>query len=153
GHLGYQAACTKLSQYCYWPNMSKDMRELCNSCLHCLPTRGGVRIPRPLGEAIHGHSPNQVVHLDWLYIMPAEKKGTHNFQWNLIIRDDLSGYIRVTPAAVPDSIITVDALMDWRASSRTPDIIVTDMASYFMSAVMEEFTLRCNIKHHFTVAY
>ena len=85
--------------------------------------------------------------------MPAEKKGTHNFQWNLIIRDDLSGYIRVTPAAVPDSIITVDALMDWRASSRTPDTIVTDMASYFMSAVMEEFTLRCNIKHHFTVAY
>jgi hypothetical protein len=153
GHLGYQAACSKLSQYFYWPNMSKDMRELCNSCLHCIPTRGGMRIPRPLGEAVHGQKPNQVVHLDWLYIMPAEKDGKHNFQWNLIMRDDLSGYIRVTPAAVPDSIITVDALMDWRASSRTPDILVTDMASYFTSAVMKEFTLRCNMRHHFTVAY
>jgi len=95
-----------------------------------------VLVPRPLGEAVHGQKPNQVVHLDWLYIMPAEKKGKHNFQWNLIIRDDLSGYIRVTPAAVPDSITTVDALMDWRASSRTPSIIVTDMASYFMSELM-----------------
>jgi hypothetical protein len=85
--------------------------------------------------------------------MPAAKNGSHNFQWNLILRDDLSGYIRITPAAIPDSIVTVDALMEWRAASRTPEIIVTDMASYFMSAVMKEFTQRCNMRHHFTVAY
>jgi len=133
--------------------MHKDVLTLCKSCLHCLPARGGARVPRPLGEAVHGQHPNHVVHLDWIYIMPAEKNGSHKFQWNLILRDDLSGYIRITPAAVPDSIITVDALMDWRASSRTPDIIVTDMASYFMSSVMTEFTQRCNIKHHFVVAY
>ena len=153
GHLGYQAALAKLGEYFVWPNMSRDMRDFCNNCLHCLPTKGGARIPRPLGEAIHGQFPNQVVHLDWLYIMPAGNNESHQFQWNLILRDDLSGYIRITPAAIPNSIVTVDALMEWRASSRTPEIIVTDMASYFMSAVMKEFTQRCNMRHHFTVAY
>jgi len=153
GHIGYQVASAKLAEYFHWPNMHTDMRKLCSSCLHCLPTRGGIRIPRPLGEAVHGQYPNHVVHMDWIYVMPAEKKGSHNYQWNLILRDDLSGYVRITPAAIPDSIVTVDALMDWRASSRTPEIIVTDMASYFMSQVMKDFTQRCNMKHHFTVAY
>ena len=110
-------------------------------------------MPSPLGKEVHGQYPNHVVHLDWIYIMPVAKQSSHKFQWNLILRDDLSGFIRITPATIPDSIVTVDALMDWRASSRTPEIIVTDMASYFMSKVMKEFTQRCNMKHHFTVAY
>ena len=153
GHIGYQAALDKLNEYFFWPNMTADMREFCQSCLHCLPTRGGVRIPRPLGEAVHGQYPNHVIHLDWIYIMPAETNSLHKYQWNLIIRDDLSGYVRITPAAIPDCLLTVDALMDWRASSRTPKIMVTDMASYFVSSVMKEFTKRCNLEHHVTVAY
>ena len=153
GHIGYQAALQKLKEYFDWLNMTKDIKLLCTNCLHCLPTRGGKRIPRPLGEAIHGQYPNHVLHMDWIYIMPAERDAQHKYQWNLIMRDDLSGYIRITPAVVPDSLVTVDALMEWRAASRTPKILVTDMASYFMSNVMKEFTQRCNLDHHLTVAY
>jgi len=54
GHLGYQAAARKLAEFCWWSGCERDMLQLCNKCLHCLPTRGGVRIPRPLGEAVHG---------------------------------------------------------------------------------------------------
>ena len=39
GHLGYQAATSKLKEYFHWLNMDKDMRDFCNNCLHCLPTR------------------------------------------------------------------------------------------------------------------
>ena len=85
GHLGYQAATTKLSEFCWWQGCEKDMLELCKKCLHCLPTRGGVRIPRPLGEAVHGTERNEVLHMDWIYIMPAQKNGPHEFQWNLCV--------------------------------------------------------------------
>jgi hypothetical protein len=153
GHLGYKAASEKLAEHFYWPNLNRDMHEFCRACLHCLPTRGGVRIPRPLGEALHGQYPNHVVHMDWIYIMPADGKAWHKYQWNFIMRDDLSGFVQITPAVIPDTLVTVDALMEWRAASRTPELIVTDMASYFMSAVMQEFETRCNIQHHFTVAY
>ena len=121
------------------------MLELCKKCLHCLPTRGGVRIPRPLGEAVHGTERNEVLHMDWIYIMPAQKNGPHEFQWNLILREDLSGMIKITPAHTPNTDVTVEALMEWRALFGCPKILVTDMGSYFVSEVMKQFAARCNM--------
>ena len=71
GHIGYHAALKLLQQRLHWKGMEADLKNLCNSCLHCLPTRSGFRKPRPLGEVCHGTRPNQVVHFDYLYVMPA----------------------------------------------------------------------------------
>src|SRR6185503_5845700 len=152
GHLGYQAATKKLAEFCWWKCCEKDMRELCKLCLHCLPTRGGVRIPRPLGEAVHGTQRNEVLHMDYIYAMPEPQNGYHDFQWNLILREDLTGMIKITPAHTPNAMVTVEALMEWRALFGSPQILVTDMASYFMSEVMGQYDRRCNMKHHMTVA-
>jgi hypothetical protein len=105
GHLGYQATTQKLTQYFYWKNCIEDIKALCSSCLHCLPTRGGVRIPRPLGTQVHGKKPNEVIHMDWIYIWPVKKNGIHEYQWNLILRDDLSGIIKMTPSRQPDTSV------------------------------------------------
>jgi hypothetical protein len=153
GHLGYQAAVRKLGEFCWWKGCEKDMLELCSSCLHCLPTRGGVRIPRPLGEAVHGTQRNEVLHMDWIYVMPAPPKGSHDFQWNLILREDLAGVVKITPAHTPMTAVTVEALMEWRALFGSPQTVVSDMGSYFVSEVMKEFCRRSNSKHHTTVAY
>ena len=153
GHLGYQAATKKLAEFCWWKCCEKDMRELCKLCLHCLPTRGGVRIPRPLGEAVHGTQRNEVLHMDYIYVMPEPQNGYHDFQWNLILREDLTGMIKITPAHTPNAMVTVEALMEWLALFGSPQILVTDMASYFMSEVMGQYDRRCNMKHHMTVAY
>jgi hypothetical protein len=133
--------------------MAKDMKALVNACLHCLPTRGGVRIPRPLGTQIHATKPNEIIHMDWIYAWPMKKNGLHEYQWNLILRDDISGLVKITPARVPDTEVTVDALLEWRALFGTPKILVSDMASYFVSEVMKKFAHRCNVKQHITTAY
>ena len=62
GHLGYHTALNLLKDRVYWVGMEDDIRSVCASCLHCLPTRKGFRIPRPLGTACHGVKPNQVLH-------------------------------------------------------------------------------------------
>ncbi|MEN9524369.1 MAG: hypothetical protein RL536_438 [Candidatus Parcubacteria bacterium] len=70
---------------------------------------GGVRIPRPLGEAVHETQRNEVLYMDWIYIMPAPKMSFHDFQWNLISREDLTGMIKIAPAAhEPNTAITVE---------------------------------------------
>jgi hypothetical protein len=153
GHLGYQATTQKLTQFFYWKNCTEDVKAVCSSCLHCLPMRGGVRIPRPLGTQVHGMRPNEVIHMDWIYIWPMKKNGNHEYQWNLIIRDDLSGMIKMTPAKQPDTSVTVDALMEWRSQFGTPKMMVSDMASYFVSTTMKEFARRCNMQQHITTAY
>src|SRR5947208_4109449 len=70
-----------------------------------------------------------------------------------MLRDDLSGLVRITPARVPDTEVTMEALMEWRAIFGCPKILVSDMASYFVSETMRKFALRCNMKQHVTVAY
>ena len=92
GHIGYHAAIKLLQQWVYWKGMEADLKNLCNSCLHCLPTRSGFRKPRPLGEACHGTRPNQVVHFDYLYIMPRAENSYHNFEWIFIMRDTSPGW-------------------------------------------------------------
>jgi hypothetical protein len=150
GHLGYRATLRKLTQFF---QSVEDGRQLCRVCLHCLPTRGGMREPRPFGCAVHGQKPNEVLHMDWIYISPAKKNGKHEFEWNLMLRDDLSGVVRITPARVPDTEVTMEALMEWRALFGSPKILVSDMASYFVSETMRKFAQRCNMTQHITVAY
>ena len=43
--------------------------------------------------------------------------------------------------------------MEWRALFGSPQILVTDMGSYFTSDVMKQYVQICNVKHHLTVAY
>ena len=153
GHIGYQACYHALSEWCTWKTMQRDLERLCKRCLHCLPTRGGIRIPRPLGTACHGTRPNQVLHFDYLYIGPRKEKSEHDFEWALMIRDDLSGFVRVYPCRIPDAGITVDALLDWRSAYGTSEMYVSDQASYFVSTVMKQLAARCNVAQHWTTAY
>jgi hypothetical protein len=69
------------------------------------------------------------------------------------LREDLTGLVKITPAHTPNTAVTVEALMEWRALFGSPQILVTDMASYFMSDVIKQYGNRCNMKHHLTVAY
>ena len=96
GHLGYHTSLSLLKQRVYWIDMEKDIRDICSSCLHCLPTRKGHRIPPPLGEACHGIRPNQVLHFDYMYICP-KLENSINYQWLFIIRDDFSGLVSLKP--------------------------------------------------------
>ena len=64
--------------------MSKDIQSFVQGCLLCILTRSGEMIPRPLGHALHGSRPNEVLHLDYLFIGKGE--GNHNYI--LVMRDD-----------------------------------------------------------------
>ncbi|CEP02997.1 hypothetical protein PBRA_009215 [Plasmodiophora brassicae] len=136
-----------------WNGISEDIRRIATGCLHCRPTRGGEVCPRPLGHACHATIRGQVLHMDYLYMMPSMEEAGHDFKWILVLRDDLSGLVHLVPTVVPDSLTTVQALMEWRSKSGTPEIIVSDQASYVMSEVTREYSKLCNVKQHWTTAY
>ena len=153
GHIGLNAAFSLLADRFYWATMRKDLQRICKSCLHCLPTRSGFRKPRPLGEACHGTEKGQVIHFDYLYVYPRKENAYHTFEWLFVIRDDYSGMVMLTPVEKPNTITTVDALMQWRSWFGRTEVFVSDQASYFMSEVMREFAKRCNTQQHWTTAY
>jgi len=145
GHYARDLTLRTLSAKFYWKGMSEDVRRVTSARLHCLPTLGGQRIPRPLGTAVHGQRPNQVLHFDFLFIRSG--------RWLFVLKDDFSGFVTLTPCGSPDSQITTQALLEWRAMFGTPNMFVSDQGSYFVGEVMRTLVERIGVEHHLTTAY
>ena len=159
GHRGMNATVSAISARFTWPAMAKDVNAFVRSCLHCLPTRGGKMIPRPLAEALHGTQPNTVLHFDFLkmaHLTPKFKAdpSTHSFEYLLVLKDDFSSYVDLIPTVSCTSPDVVNALLAWYARfGGIPGTWVTDQGSHFVNRIVKELSSRLHVEHHFTVAY
>ena len=68
GHRGVAANLVRLHEFCVWSGMEAQMREFVRQCLHCADMRSGDVVLRPLGETVHGTTPNEVVDFDYLHV-------------------------------------------------------------------------------------
>ena len=59
----------------WWPNLKESVRQSLKTCLHCMVSRSGKLIPRPLGTVSHRSRPNELLHMDYLY---SESGGNGN---------------------------------------------------------------------------
>ena len=64
GHRGAVAIHQRLSEYCCWFRMEEHVIEFVKQCLHRIHSEAGNKVPRPLGETVHGTRPGEVVHFD-----------------------------------------------------------------------------------------
>eukprot|EP00171_Calliarthron_tuberculosum_P013494 IDg13494t1 len=112
GHRGQDATLSTISEAFWLPGMRAATAALVWSCLHCLITRSGDLIPRPMGTALHGSQPNEVVHLDYIYI--GLSVGDHKYL--LIMRYDFSSYVWLWPTASCTAEAAIDALTTWTGS-------------------------------------
>lgn len=87
--------------------MKQNVREFTLAYIHCIVSKNGERISRPLAAAIHRNRPNQVVHADFLYMCPA--KGS-NMKYLVLIKDELSFYTWLHPCDNADSDAVASAL-------------------------------------------
>lgn len=53
--------------------MYEDIRAFVNECVHCVVYRTVEKIARPLALALHRATPNDAVHMDFLYIGEAKE--------------------------------------------------------------------------------
>jgi hypothetical protein len=112
---------------------------------------GGIKIPRPLGSAIHGQNPNAVLHFYFFYIqksLPPSPK-----EWIFVIRDDFSEMVELITCAVPNLEVATVELLRWRIRFCTSQIYVSGNRSYFMSALTKKLSVCLIIQHHATMAY
>lgn len=93
GHGGMDSTMSVVKESFWWPTIHKDVKELVDGCLHCLITRRGDVVGRPLGTALHAERPNEVFYVEYLYMGP----GTGSKKYLLFIRDDLTFYVWPPP--------------------------------------------------------
>ena len=61
--------------------------------------------------------------------------------------------VLLRPVIVPNTHVTVEALLEWRAIFGRSEIYVSDQASYFLSETMKELTAKIGAEQHFVTAY
>ena len=55
--------------------MEEHVTEFVNHCLHCMDSKAGEKVTRPLGETMHSTRPGEVVHFDYLYVGASGRLG------------------------------------------------------------------------------
>ncbi|CAM9572123.1 unnamed protein product [Sphacelaria rigidula] len=119
GHRGVAATLVRLQELCAWQGIETHVHEFVHHCFHCADSKAGDVIPRPLGETVHGTTPNEVVHFVFLYVGesgPLASQGLSEdagFRYFLVIMDDLSNFVALKPVAVCTAESTAASLLNW----------------------------------------
>jgi Integrase zinc binding domain len=108
GRRGQATTKEILAQYFIWANMDDTIEKFVTSCLHCLSSAPGNKVPRPLGEAIHATKPNEVLHFDYLYMGTGGKEKLYP----LIRKDDMGSFVRLYAVSEADAAATAECLVD-----------------------------------------
>lgn len=132
-----------------WGDLRKDVREFVQHCLHCIVTKTGDLLPRPLATALHGQKPNEVGHMDFLYMVLAKDT---EMRYVLVLKDDLTSYSRLLPHNSPGSGTAIASLGRWIAVFGSMDWLVSDREPHFISVVMQQLIEEFHISHHLSTA-
>jgi hypothetical protein len=148
GHRGVAATTQGVSNMFEWAAIKEDVKAFVNGCLHCLCVDGEM-VPRPWGAALHAERPNELIHFDWLQLPPA----ANGWNYVLVVKDDMSGFCRLFPAATADAEQTAGALMDWFSCHGIVTTWVSDGGSHFKNEVMDKVKKMIGGHHHITTPH
>jgi hypothetical protein len=136
GHRAYEATLVAIKEYVAWTMVAKDVKVFVQNCLNCVAAIPGDKVPRPLVTQLHSTKPNEILHFDFLYI-GLSRDG--KYQYLLLLKDDLSGYLRLVPCRTADSAATVDALMRWFAVFGVVLLWISDRAATSRTRWYDEY--------------
>ena len=149
GHRGKDATYNTLKERYFWDTMKEDSEVFVRNCIHCILSRGGERVPRPLGWNIIATRPNEILHFDFL----AMGRGIEGKNYILLLRDGLSSYIWLWPAASAEADEVSKAISRWIDVFTAMDVWVSDQGSHFKNTVIKLLAGQYRINHHFVTAY
>lgn len=149
GHRGADSTYHALRERFIWTDMREDTRSFVSSCLLCVLSKSGDKVPRPLASTTHSTKPNEVIQFDYLFLGESEDDN----KYVLVVKDDLSSYcwLDATPAANAEH--TADVLARWMRTFTCPKVWISDQGSHFKNELLGRLSRVHRIKHQFTVAY
>lgn len=118
--------------------------------IHCIITRNGERIPRPLATELHGQKTNEVIHMDYLYMGLAEKT---KLKYVLVLKNDLTSYSWMMPFENLDGEAVVLALSKWITAFGRMEWPVSEIGPHFTESLVQRFTEESCILHHLLTPY
>ena len=106
GHRPPDVTLKALKRLFHFTNMSKTVTHMAGNCLQCIKNRRGEWVTRPMGSAVLGERPNEVLHIDFFWIGP---------DYQLTIKDSLTSYCRLCATTDCKARTAATHLMQWFA--------------------------------------
>ena len=150
GHLGQHRNIILLQSRYYWRNYIKDMMDYINTCHQCQMSKS---YQKKIGNLhpIHVTRPWEIVGIDIKGPLPKSNTGE---QYLLVCQDHFTKWIEVFPLRSIDSESIINKLKTELFSRYgSPETILSDNASYFISQKMNQFLSEYNIKHKLSNPY
>ena len=146
---GICATMHRLGAYCVWEGMKEDAAELVRQCLHCVDSRAGNVVPRPVGEILHGTEVGEILHFDYLKLGDSDNR----YAYVLVLVDDLSSFVSLQPAASCTSEVAARSILEWVSVLGTPEVFVSDEAPHFKNETLKLVAAKLGASHPCSVAY
>ncbi|XP_022825572.1 uncharacterized protein K02A2.6-like [Spodoptera litura] len=143
GHLGMNKMKNLSRSYVYWPNLDKDIEDLCRACTACCVVRDAPP-HAPLHPWEFPHHPWQRVHADF-----ADCGGTRY----LIMVDANSKWIEAIAMRKTDAQATIAVMRSIFSRFGLPSLLVTDNGPPFFSQEFKTFCQKNCIKHVTSAPY
>ena len=144
GHAGSSRMKELARCYVWWPNLDKDLEEMCKSCQDCL----SLRATPPKAELHPWEWPSHPwhrIHVDYA--------GPVNGHYYLIIVDAHSKWVDVYHTKGTTAKETIKCLQHSFAQFGLPISIVSDNGPCFTSQEFKEFTKNSGVRHITTAVY
>ena len=145
GHRGVEPTYLRLKAVFIWNNMKIDVKVFVKKCIHCVANGGGNLTRVPLGHSIQGTKPNEVLHMDYVYIC---EKG-----YLLTLKDSFSKYLIHHYCTELSAAVTLQAVLHWISLFGIPKVWVSDQGSHFANELVKAFREVWTVKQHLTIAY
>ena len=147
GHRGICATMHRLGAYCVWEGIKEDVAEFVQQCLHCVDSRAGNVVPRPLGEIFHETEVGEVLHFDYRKLGDSDD----GYSYVLVLFDNVSSFVSLQPAASCTSKIAARSILEWMSVLSTPEVFVSDGAPHFKNETLKLVAAKLRASHRFSV--
>jgi hypothetical protein len=152
-HLSGKRTWKELSSVFEGTGLKELCRKVTDGCLRCMKAFNQFSIPRPLGEQITGHWPNEAICLDYLTMPPSKTTEGGQANYILVMKDMFSHFVSLKVCKTADAVETAMLMAEWISGYGTPDWMITDNGSHFKNQLIESLVKTQGLNSHFTTVY
>lgn len=107
GHRGIDITKSIIQESFTKKTLDPDVENFINEWIHCVISRYGDCIPWKLASSVHVSRPDELVHIDALYI---GEESEEILRCILLVRDNLTSFVLLWPTDSATKYATVDEL-------------------------------------------
>lgn len=148
GHRGVTATLSVIKKSMKFPTTEADFYAFVQSYLVCVLSGTGTGVLHLLGKQRHPKKVNELIHFDFLFVGEA-RSGP---QYNLIVKDDFSGYLFLCSNEKSDASSAAGVFMEYFSTFVSVPEWYSDQGPHFCNELTEIMANSMGAKHRLPTA-